>query len=59
MKSWITISTYFLLKYNKERKPKKGFLSARAWAPKPVYRSPTWPEYVTAFYNTVFLKKPH
>ena len=50
MKSLITISTYFLLKYNEERKLNKGFLGARAWAPKPVYRSVMYSEVFWAYF---------
>ena len=50
VKSLISTSMYFALKYNqkKRRKLEKYFLGAKVWMPKLVYRSPKWLEYDTA-----------
>ena len=44
----LTSSTYFFVELQQKKKEvKKPFLGARVWAPKPVYRAPKRPEYVT------------
>ena len=39
--------TCFCWSATEKRKIEKCFLGARVWVPKPVYRSPKWPGYVT------------
>ena len=40
-------NVFFFLNTAEKRKLEKCFLGCRVWAPKPVYRSPKQPEYVT------------
>ena len=47
VKSMIAPSMYLLLKYSWKKKTWKSFLGTRIRAPKLVYWSPKWPEYVT------------
>ena len=46
VKSMIAPSMYLLLKYSWKKKTWKSFLGTRIRAPKLVYWSPKWPEYV-------------
>ena len=46
-KSLIVISRYSFVEIQLKKENLKCFLDARVWAPKPVYRSPIWPEYAT------------
>ena len=43
----LSLFNVYLLKYNWKKKLEKSFFRRRIWVPKPVYRSPKWPAYVT------------